>query len=428
MTNKNVAAEVQTGMIRQNRGRSPGRPGSREGGAIDAAATRDLVASEQVSEPVSTGRKTAVDRAARRPARLATLDALRITAALAVAGYHLTVSWRIDGHNLPAYFLPSLSHVTIYGFLGVELFFLISGFVICMSSWNRSLGDFFTSRVSRLYPAYWICILITATVVGLFPVVGGVPVSGTPGPREIAVNLTMLQEPLGVGSVDTVYWTLFVELRFYLLFAVLVGFGLTYRRVVLFCAGWMTISVIGPMVGSRALEVFAIPEYAPYFIAGVALFLIHRFGRSPLLFGIVGFAWLISIQRVSDRLADVNPGFSVPIWPGVVIITLAYAAVLVIALGWTDRIQWRWLTTAGALTYPFYLLHQRIGYAFIRHTYEATGWPAWLLVLSAVVLLLGLAWLVHRLVERPLARWMRNNLRQAIAELRTASARDADRR
>ncbi|WP_203825292.1 acyltransferase family protein [Actinoplanes palleronii] len=362
----------------------------------------------------------------RRP-RLAALDALRITAALAVAAYHLTVSWRIDGHNLPEYFLPHVSHVSIYGFLGVELFFLISGFVICMSSWNRSLGDFFTSRVSRLYPAYWVCILITATVVSLVPISGGVPVSGVPGLRDIAVNLTMLQEPLGVGSVDTVYWTLFVELRFYLLFAALVAFGLTYRRVVIFCAVWMTVAVIGPTLDSRMVEMLAIPQYAPYFIAGIAMFLIHRFGRSPLLFGIVAFAWLISIKNVTDRVADVNPGFSVPTWPGVLIITLAYAAVLAIALGWADGIRWRWLTTAGALTYPFYLLHQRLGYAFVRHAHEATGLPAWLLVTTAIVLILGLAWLVYRLAEKPLAAVLRKALKQAFADLRTASARDADR-
>ncbi|GIF11504.1 peptidoglycan/LPS O-acetylase OafA/YrhL [Actinoplanes teichomyceticus] len=361
----------------------------------------------------------------RRPVRLAALDALRLIAALAVASYHLTVSWRIDGHNPPAYFLPHLSHVSIYGFLGVELFFLISGFVIGMSSWNRSLGDFFTSRVSRLYPAYWVCILITAAVVTLVPIAGGLPVSGTPDLREIAVNLTMLQEPLGVASVDTVYWTLFVELRFYLLFAALVALGLTYRRVVVFCAVWMTVAVIGPTLGNRVVEVVAIPQYAPYFIAGVAAFLIHRFGRSPLLLAIVGFAWLVSVQRVSERVADVNPGFRVPIWPGVLIVTLAYAAVLAVALGWTDRIRWRWLTTAGALTYPFYLLHQRIGYAFVRRAHQATGLPAWVLVLSAIVLILGLAWLVHRLLEKPLAARMRGTLRRAFAELRTASQRDA---
>ncbi|SDT72460.1 acyltransferase family protein [Actinoplanes derwentensis] len=354
--------------------------------------------------------------------RLAALDGLRLVAALAVAVYHLSVSWRIDGHSPPQHFLPNFSHLAIYGFLGVELFFLISGFVICMSSWRRGLGEFFVSRVGRLYPAYWVCILITAVVVGLFPVAGGVPVSGTPDLGEIAVNMTMLQEPLGVAMVDTVYWTLFVELRFYLLFAALVAFGLTYRRTVIFCAVWMAVAVIGPTVDSRIVDVVAIPEYAPYFIGGIAAFLVYKFGRSPLLFAIIGFAWLVSVKRVDDRVADVNPGFDVPTWPGFVIVTLSFAVVLVIALGWTDRIRWSWLTTAGVLTYPFYLLHQRIGYSFVRYTHEHTGLPAWLLITNAILLVLGLAWLVHRYAERPLSRWLRRVMRQAITDIRQISA------
>ena len=357
--------------------------------------------------------------------RLAALDGLRLIAALAVAVFHLSVSWRIDGRSTPDESLPHLSHVAVYGFLGVELFFLISGFVICMSSWRRSLGDFFVSRVSRLYPAYWVCVLITAAVVTIAPVTDGVPVSGTPDLREIAVNMTMLQEPLGIPAVDTVYWTLFVELRFYLLFAALVAFGLTYRRTVIFCAVWMVVAVIGPTLDSRVVNILAVPEYAPYFIAGIAAFLIHKFGRSPLLLAIVAFSWLVSVKRVEDRVAGLDPGFDVPTWPGIAIVTLSYLVVLVIAFGWTDRIRWTWLTTAGALTYPFYLLHQRIGYSLIRHTHERTGLPAWTLLLGSIVLVLGLAWLVHRLAERPLSRRLRTVLRRAVADVRRVSAAEA---
>jgi peptidoglycan/LPS O-acetylase OafA/YrhL len=363
--------------------------------------------------------------AAQRPPRLAVLDGLRLIAALAVASYHLTASWRIDGYSPPQHFLPTASHFAIYGFLGVELFFLISGFVIGMSSWNRSLGDFFTSRVSRLYPAYWACVLITAAVGIYFPISGGIPIKEVPELRDIAVNLTMLQEPLGVSPVDSVYWTLFIELRFYILFAALAAFGLTYSRVVAFCMVWMTAAVLAPALGNQTLSTLIVPDYAPYFIAGIAAFLIHRFGRSPLLFGIIGFAWLLSVKRSFDRVADLNPGFDVPVRPGIAVVTAMFAAILVVALGWTDRIRWRWLTTAGALTYPFYLLHQRIGYTIIRRAYNATALPVWFLEVATFAVLLGLAWLVYRLVEKPMAVWIRTRLRKAFVDLRVKSAADA---
>jgi peptidoglycan/LPS O-acetylase OafA/YrhL len=360
---------------------------------------------------------------AERPGRLAALDGLRLLAALAVAFYHLTVAWRVDGVHPPAYFLPTVSHITVYGFLGVELFFLISGFVIAMSGWDRPLGGFFASRASRLYPAYWAGIVLTALVVLVLPVTGGVPVHGLPDPAGVLVNLTMLQEPLGVASVDTVYWTLFVELRFYLLFAVVVWAGTTYRRVVLFCVLWLTVAVLAPSWKLPVVELIAVPDFAPYFVAGIAMYLIHRFGPTPLLYGITGMAWLVSLARLGDRLSHIYPGFPVPAWPGYLIVSLCFAVLLAIAHGWADRIRWRWLTVAGALTYPVYLLHQRIGYSLIRTAYEKLGAPVWLLIVAALVVVAGVAWLVHRYVERPLGPLLRTALARGVAEAATPIGR-----
>src|SRR5262249_26966605 len=156
-----------------------------------------------------------------------------------------------------------------YGFFGVELFFLISGFVICMSGMGRSLGDFFVARVVRLYPAYWFGVLATSAAVALWPLL-----DGRPGYRDVLTNLTMLQTPLGTANVDGVYWTLWVELRFYLLFAVVVALGVTYRRVVAFCALWTVASIAtaavgGPLqdngVAGSFLQLVFVPQYSPYF-------------------------------------------------------------------------------------------------------------------------------------------------------------------
>jgi peptidoglycan/LPS O-acetylase OafA/YrhL len=97
----------------------------------------------------------------------------------------------------------------------------------------------------------------------------------------------------------------------------------------------------------------------------------------------------------------------VPVRPALVLLTIAYAVLLAIALGLTDRLNRRWLGTAGALTYPFYLLHQRVGYCLIRTTYQHTALPAAVVIAGVVVVLLVLAGLVHRLVERPLAPVLR---------------------
>ncbi len=83
---------------------------------------------------------------------------------------------------------------------------------------GAALGDFIVSRIIRVFPAYWLAIIVTTLVVMLVP--GGLE------PRkwhDVFVNLTMLQEPLHAPHVDGVYWTLFAELRFYLLLAAMAG-------------------------------------------------------------------------------------------------------------------------------------------------------------------------------------------------------------
>jgi peptidoglycan/LPS O-acetylase OafA/YrhL len=348
--------------------------------------------------------------AVRRPTRLAALDGLRLVCALAVAGYHFGDSWRLDGVHPPAYFLPDAAPVLIYGFLGVEVFFLISGFVICMSGWGQTVRGFAASRVARLYPAFWAGVFATAVVVAVLPVSGGLPVSGVPGVRTIVVNLSMLAEPLNTPLVDTVYWTLWVELRFYLIVACLVGAGLTERRMRLFGTGWLIAAVVMPAFPGASLETLVIPDFAPYFIAGMTMFLLRRSRSDWRLWMLLAGCWLVSLQRVELRALDLKPGFAVPVWPAMVLLTIAYGVLLAIALGVTDRLDWRWLGTAGALTYPFYLLHQRIGYSVIRTAHARTGLPAWVLIAGAVVALLVAAWLVHRLVERPLAPLLKRRI------------------
>jgi peptidoglycan/LPS O-acetylase OafA/YrhL len=345
-------------------------------------------------------------RAASR-ARLYALDGLRLACALAVAGYHFAVSWRLDGVNPPVHHLPVGSHVLIYGFLGVEVFFLISGFVIGTSGWGRTPRQFAAARIARLYPAFWVCVLLTALVVTLLPVGTGVPVAGVPTPGQIAVNLTMLAEPFGTPLVDTVYWTLWVELRFYLMFAVLVAWGPTYRRVAGFATVWLVAAVAYPVLPAWTASI-VMPGFAPCFVMGLALCLLRRHGPTLWLWSLLVAGWLLGLQRVSVRVSELRPGFEVPVAPALVIFTLALVALTLIALGHTDGWNVTWLATAGALTYPFYLLHQRIGYSLIRTAHDHTGLPAWLLISAATVVLLGVAWLVHRLVERPLAPRLRS--------------------
>ncbi|BCJ43468.1 acyltransferase [Actinoplanes ianthinogenes] len=335
---------------------------------------------------------------------------MRLLCALAVAGYHFGDSWRLDGVHRPIHHLPDAAPVLIYGFLGVESFFLISGFVILMSGWGRTLRGFAASRAARLYPAFWACVLITTAVSALLPIEGGLPFGGPPDSTDVLVNLTMLAEPLNTPMVDTVYWTLWCELRFYLIVAFLVAAGLTDRRVKGFATGWLLAAIVLPYFPGAALTQVVMPDFAPYFIAGMTMFLLRRNPRDLWSWVLLAACWLLSQERVHTRALSLDPGFRVPAWPAHVIITVVFLLLLVIALGATDRLRLGWLATAGALTYPFYLLHQRAGYSLIRTVATATGADAAFVIAGTVLVLLGVAWAVHRVVERPLAPVLRRFL------------------
>ncbi|HEY1487135.1 MAG TPA: acyltransferase [Micromonosporaceae bacterium] len=342
----------------------------------------------------------------RAGSRLAVLDGLRLLAALMVVSYHyvgLGDPWDAKlphGFPLPVYWASE------YGFLGVELFFLISGFVICLSSLGRSLGDFFIARVVRLYPAYWFAIIATTIVVTLLP-----HVRKPLGVKDTLTNFTMLQIPLHVHDVDGVYWTLWAELRFYLLFSIVVAMGVTYRRVVAFCAIWTVGCLIALSVGGPLLTLVFLPAQAPYFIAGTGFFLIHRYGQNAMLWGIVGMSYLLAVHQLGVDPRIRHKFGHVPAWFAIVIISVFFALIALIALG-KLTFGWRWLTTAGTLTYPLYLLHQHIGWAIIDKLQHRM--PAPVLAGGVLALMLALAYAVHRFIERPLARRMKTILRAAV--------------
>ncbi|MGC9666975.1 acyltransferase family protein [Planosporangium sp. 12N6] len=358
--------------------------------------------------------------------RLAALDGLRLVAALLVVMFHyvgteFTNIWGAKNHEI----FPWLYPVSTYGYLGVQFFFIISGFVICMSSWDRKLGDFFVSRTVRLYPVYWFAVLFTALVVTVMhPIASQISAIKPPHSlSDVLSNLTMLQEAAGIPHVDSVYWTLWVELRFYLLFAIVVWRGLTYRRVVLFCALWGVASLVASSSNISVLNNVVMPVYSWYFIAGIALYLIHRFGQTPLLWGIVGLCWLQAQRDAYGATTYMNGMLKTSMeWRySALLITAFFVAIAAVALGWLSWARWRWLTVAGVLTYPVYLMHQNIGLTIIRGLHGSV--PKWPLLVGTVTAMLLLAWLAHRLIERPLAPRMKRMLVRGIEQVGTATPR-----
>ncbi|MFE2598480.1 acyltransferase family protein [Streptomyces sp. NPDC059396] len=378
---------------------------------------RPLAAAQRPPRP-ATAAEGHIVVSGRKDRRLYAIDGMRLLAALMVAVHHYVGTYRVNQPGNAIWdrptsdIMPTVFRFAAYGWIGVEIFFVISGFVICMSCWGRTPRQFFVSRVIRLYPAYWFAIVLTTGFLVALP-----GVWERQQMRKILLNFTMLQSGAGMPNVDGVYWTLWSELRFYLLFLVVVATGLTYRKVVTFCCVWGVAAMLAPASGFRLLVLVANPDGAWYFIAGLALYLMYRFGQDLLLWGILGMAWLMGQLELGHRIDAVE---RVSSWRGSVLIFTAFLLIMVaIATGLTDRIRGKWLVTAGALTYPFYLIHYTAGTTLINRLRDTLD--ARLLVVTLIAGFLALSWLIHRFVERPVARILKRGLDKSFARLRGAA-------
>lgn len=339
--------------------------------------------------------------------RLRGLDGLRFFAAFAVLLYHFGA---FDAYSDAVWGEP-VEDVTGdvgvwfgYGALAPSLFFVISGFVILMTAQGRNLRRFIASRVARLYPAYWVAVLATALLLTLLWNPGR-----NPGLAQVAVNLTMFQSAFGFSHVDGVYWTLWVEMKFYLLMAVFLLFGVTARRALVVATLWPLVAWGFYLAEVPYVWDWLIYRHAPFFAGGMVLFLIHRHGhtlsRWLVLAMNIGLGVLHGVPGLSRQVAERTPHELDPVILGILTVG-CFAAVAVLSLTRLKHLGWKWLTVIGGLTYPLYLTHQYWGWWIISMLSDHV--PAGVSVLAATAFSMVLAWLLYRFVEKPFGPRLRN--------------------
>ncbi|GAA4361968.1 acyltransferase [Paeniglutamicibacter cryotolerans] len=335
-------------------------------------------------------------------------------AAMLVVLYHYT-AWHHEFWNgtQAKEAWPDLSRVTMFGNMGVQLFFIISGFVILLSSYGKDIPAFVGSRIGRLFPAYWVAVIVSGILVlFIWPAMG----EG----RTIVdwmVNLTMLQQGFGIPHMDGVYWTLWAELRFYVWIAALMLLRcMTPLRLLAFTMLWPLAVIATSGIHANWREQMLVPEYAPLFAGGMVLFLIYRFGHTPARWLVLGFNVVFAAYQTgagASRDAAELVGYAVPAWVYWMIVVALFAAIALISLTRLGHVSLPGLALAGALTYPVYLLHEVWGWWLIKQLSPILDPYAVLLIVLGVVL--TAAYLVYRFVE---LRWGRKLSKATAAGLR----------
>ncbi len=344
--------------------------------------------------------------------RVNEIDLLRFLAALAVVIFHYAFrGFAADAMSLMPY--PLLAPIAKYGYLGVELFFMISGFVILMTAANGNLTSFLVSRLVRLYPAFWACCTLTFT---LTLIMGG--------PRFTAfftqylINMTMLNGFFGVPSIDGAYWSLFVEMQFYAMVAVMLATK-SVARAEQWLWLWLVASIALEIVPIGKLRYLLIVEHSAFFIAGASYFLIWSKGKSLFRLIIIASSLLLAIYQSGQGLAEFERYYHTPMnfWMIVCIITSFFLLFLLIAFKRTGTIgKRRWLL-AGVLTYPFYLIHQYVGFMIFNRAFPMIN--THLLFWGTILMMLLIAYAVHNGVEKKLAWPMKQTLNKSFAYFST---------
>ncbi len=323
---------------------------------------------------------------ARRPGSkqpIVGLDLLRFVAAMAVVGFHLGFTSWADPHSDAAALLagtarfPWLVPVTRMGWLGVEMFFLISGFVIAYSAQGSSAARFFRSRSLRLMPGIWICATVTFGLSLALSTDGGFDLVG----RYLR---TLIVFPVP-RWIDGVYWTLSIEMVFYaLVWALLLRRRLDRLESIMLAIGLVSTLVwelaatdwwpgLDILAGKRVAQLCLV-THGSTFALGVLIWRIANDGisASRLLGALACLAGtLCQIHAVCDEVRLAH-AVAQP-YAEAAGLFLAFVALFILAIAANGillrRLPPRLLSATrllGLSTYPLYLLHTAVGAVAIR--------------------------------------------------------------
>lgn len=274
------------------------------------------------------------------------------------------------------------------GVRAVDLFFVISGFVIFMTIQNASsIWDFIASRVARLFPAFQFSVLMATVLILVMPIhqqhVGLV---------QFVANLTMLENFVGLRAVENVYWSLSYELGFYLCIGAIFACGVI-RSMEVIGILWVLISFIvvnifpmfGVLLSWRVGAVFALP-FASLFFSGIMFYKIWSDRLTIWRAALILFCF---IEYISLK----------GLWFFEIIFCIYLVFSLCVA-GKLGVLRWRPLTYLGTISYPLYLTHAPLGERLEILCYRA-GLPGYVTLPVAVAVALVVAALVTKFVDRP---------------------------
>ncbi len=318
--------------------------------------------------------------------RYVLLDLMRIFAAYWVLIHHWTATDGFMLHLKQKYTLPDFPHgikeMLGGGYLGVDIFFILSGIVISKSAIHRNWIDFSKSRFIRLFPAYFV-VTILAIVIAPITMLNYPPVS------QLVMSLTGLQWFYGYPTIVGPAWTLFFEIRFYILIAVLIAIfrDIDIKVMKNIAIVWGLCLILTPNMNSEQLNFLVMPDYGVYFCFGMILGIVSYTREFKKNIPLIIFGFAIAWVRLQARYNGNSFIFereivSALILTGIVFISMHQKEVFFIR----GEKMHKWVRNIALATYPLYLAHEPVGMPLIAWMTNA-GVPVTLSLVIATIII-----------------------------------------
>jgi peptidoglycan/LPS O-acetylase OafA/YrhL len=323
--------------------------------------------------------------------RIASLDFCRVLASISVIIFHYTINFSAPYYSYSEPFSELFKMLVP----SVQLFFMLSGYLITKSLWNtKTIKNFYIKRFAKIYPTYILCILITFIIISIL---------GLPG-REASLldlmsNFVFLNDFKRFNSVDGAYWSLIVEVKFYLI----AGF-LYFLSKEKFLKNFLLFASIGLFLfwGSRYIgfksfayfvNKFFICNQLAYFLVGIIAITIEKEKIShPIKI------WCLSVILSSYLIIK---------WSFIQNIYLISSLVIFMTcLKFRNIKVPSIITWLASISYPLYLLHQNIGVSIIRYLKDYIS-NDYLKIVFTFFIMVTISWLIFKFFEDLLNRKIR---------------------
>jgi peptidoglycan/LPS O-acetylase OafA/YrhL len=293
-----------------------------------------------------------------------------------------------------------------WGGYGVALFFLISGFVIPLSLKKYSASAFLLGRVFRIWPVYVCGLTITVSAIYAAGIHFGkaFPYTAT----EVVIHaFPGLRDLLWSKGIDGIVWTLEIEIKFYVLCALLAPLFKKSRSIIFIVPvliGLLCLSMHSHIdthdPASRQFKLAYTFFLAAQFIVFMFLGTLYGFWREGAVRTYRAVTLGACLIAIFFALLKWGPLHAIPIQP------LGYAAAIVTFLLFAAFMKRSDPVTSflSTISYPLYVMHEALGYVIIALCLNA-GWTPKFALATAFATTISIAYLLHKFIELPFHAW-----------------------